>query len=799
MSDSLTPAIQTLTQDDSNFIIAREYAEKYGLDKRAVSSFCYHGKLVAKKLPAKNPASGQVVPLWHVLDVPPEQHPDFNRNIERNRRTSQTKAPSPQKRHRVMFKQMERDAPVLLERFRENAPLEQSRFTLAELTRILGVSQNRIRKWNTEGIDGWGKLPKVKVPDSANRKYKGRLDFYFRRLDIVRFLKGEIEKTAEAETLDDVLDVSDEIKELKEEHGYYVYRPESVYPMTFEGFKQWIKDMDVRRYDKKTYQWVPYEMLPNSSELFSNVFTLNQRGLLKYKLVCISRPRGDFKSFDTCLIILFRFFNLPREKVILAANSQDQSEFVLFNELRTLLENNPRLRETPGLEIKEKGIFLYSGKKEVFSSIQTTANKFGIFSNATCIAFSEIWKLKDETFFHELYGSIRAVPNSMIVIESTVAPKGHLFHNLYKNYQDGKDPLLYFQYYGDKHYNPDMTKEELESFRVNMYEHEYNRFFRNRWEDAVEGFFAPERITEMGLIGVDGEYGRTQKMVEVVTLMTEKTKELHSVNKVNQYLTYAKVQKELQELKKRVVRCDDVYSLPATMDDLRRLKEMFGCNFIIGMGIDRARIASRNPDRTAIVTVARGIITEFESINFIIDIFMPDKADMPTITERILMNTQAYGWIDAIDCEEYQMQDLYDWCVRNGYNVQLLHATNKVQDEIFRNMYLAVKGGYLKCPSVPLWVDQEGQLHRDFSHEMDKLDILREEMSVFNHNPDSQKNRYGAPKKRRKGEPLDDTVYATAWALRACYREEVGAGLIGRKVVDFCPDAIVNTDVVGRY
>ena len=797
MENPLTPAIESLSDNDDNFILSREYAAKYGMDKRAVSVYCYHSNLIAKKLPGINPSNNRELLLWHVLDIPPDQHPNFNRNLGRTRRSQQTMAPSPQKRQEKILSKLHKEAPLLLERFKDNAPMEQSRFTLAELSRILGISQNRIRRWNTEGVVGWGTLPKVKVPSEANRKYKGRLDFYYRRLDIVRFLRGEINETIQDDTLDGVMDVSYEITEMKEDHGYYVYRPGAVYPMTFEGFQQWLKDKEIRRYDKGHSCWVPYEMLDNSREFFSHVLSLNDKGLLRYKLVCLSRPRGDFKSFDACLVVMFRFFNFPREKIILVANSQDQSEFVLFSELRTFLENNPKLRGTPGLEIKEKGIFLYSGMKEVFATIKTAANKFGIFSNATCIAFSEIWKFKDEGFFHELYGSIRAVPNSMLIIESTVAPKGHLFHTLYINYREGRDPLLYFQYYHDKYYNPDMTQEELNSFKVNMYEHEYNRFFRNRWEDASDGFFVPERITEMGLLGVDSKYGRSSELLKIINSMTDKSKSLNAVNKTNQYLSYAKIEKELNILKRRVIRCDDIYSLPATSADLVRLKEMFGCDFVIGMGLDRAGIASQRSDRTGLITIARGIISEFESINFVLDIYLPKKSDMQNITSRILMNTEAYGWIDAIDCEAYQAQDLYDWCIRNGYNVQLLHATNKIQDEIFRNMYLVVSDGQFKCPSVPIWLDDAGIMHYEYPS-AGQLDIFRDELSVFEHRPLATKKRYAAPQKKQKGAPSDDIIYATAWALRACYREEVGAGLLG-KAVSFKPSAIVNTEVVGRY
>ena len=90
MDNPLTPAIESLSDNDDNFILSREYAAKYGMDKRAVSVYCYHSNLIAKKLPGVNPSNNRKLLLWHVLDIPPNQHPNFNRNLGRTRRSQQT-------------------------------------------------------------------------------------------------------------------------------------------------------------------------------------------------------------------------------------------------------------------------------------------------------------------------------------------------------------------------------------------------------------------------------------------------------------------------------------------------------------------------------------------------------------------------------------------------------------------------------------------------------------------------------------------------------------------------------------
>jgi hypothetical protein len=72
------------------------------------------------------------------------------------------------------------------------------------------------------------------------------------------------------------------------------------------------------------------------------------------------------------------------------------------------------------------------------------------------------------------------------------------------------------------------------------------------------------------------------------------------------------------------------------------------------------------------------------------------------------------------------------------------------QREAFKEFYQVMEEGRIKCPPVPV-------------RGIVKEDILREEMSVFDHDP--VKRWFGSKEKNEKNGIQDDSLYATAWCI----------------------------------
>lgn len=788
------------SEQEDNFIKATDYARKYGFDYAKFRPKLARGDFIAEKRTEYDPISKRHTKRWYVLDVPPKDHPDYKEPVRKplslaKRRSNQN--------YNARFQDL---AVVFLERFQANADPGKSTFSQSELAIVLETTPVTVARWATDGIEGFGQLPRLAIPDDVQGVKPSQRVYYYHRLHVVAFLKGECAPGKKRKkTIDDALIKADEAA-IAREVGYYVYDRNKVYPATYEGFMKWIKD-NIYRYDHKQGRWIPFVPNEIQREFYKNVFALDENGLFKHRFIRLSRPRGDFKSFDTVLIFLFRFFNMPNEKILLAANSRDQSDFALFRIARDIIWNSPNLAamaSTPALEVKDKEIVLMSGKKNVFSIIQPIASKIGTLSNATCICFSEIYKSRDEDFIVELEGSIRAVRNAMTIIESTVSPKDHYFYREYEAYLEGNNPQLYFQYYCDKHYNPDITEQELAKYKRTMKPHDYRRFFVNRWEDAAYGLFTKSKILEMGHMGIDGILRPSEEFSAALNEIVDLEAKLNTFEGTK---VAPDLYRQIKQIKARLTPVDSLYTLPATREDLNRLEEIYDTKFLIGMGLDRAKQMDKRSDRSALVTIAKGVLSEFVRIYFVLDVFMPPESKMRYFVERIIELNHEFGWIDYIELEEYLSKDIWDWCVESGFEASLSKQTYPHQDQIFDQLWQAVESGCFKCPTVPVWVDDNDRVHHE-PPPKGRADIVRFEMTEFEHDPPkppARKGYFGSPYKKKsgrtpQGKPKDDVVFGMGHATFAANRGDEPLGsLFGRGADGGAQEAIINTDVIGDY
>ena len=243
------------------------------------------------------------------------------------------------------------------------------------------------------------------------------------------------------------------------------------------------------------------------------------------------------------------------ETIVLGSNSKEQVRFIHFDLARDTILNSPKLLDIIEHEnVKEKGIYLVEkgmsrvGKNKIINQIIPISAFTGLLSNITCAAFSEIRDMKDEKFYTQLSGSIRTVFNAMILIDSTVSSKEHIFARLYK--QSFNDPIIFFQYYADKHYNPNMTEAELDHYKKLFTPYEYNMYFRNRWEDAEPALFSPVAVKEMGIMGMNGQYlnhAETQTAIKKIILLEELVD-----REIQQKRDISEILKEIEKLNNRL-------------------------------------------------------------------------------------------------------------------------------------------------------------------------------------------------------------------------------------------------------
>ena len=795
-----------MSEQPQNYLRSVDYAKKYGLSKMGMAPACRNNALIGKKCLEWDRIKKKSMDRWFILDIPPSEHPGWTKY------STKGKLAYVKKDGAGYSKDFDKHAPIFLERFNQaRVKVSAVTFSVSEVAKMLETSTVVINYFSQIGIKGYGSLPRLRIPPDKVEKYNtGSTDFYYDTTSIVRFFSKQLGSKKKFKTRDDAL-IDLRIDNIVQRHGYFVFDGSAVAQLTLEGFLEWTRKHIYiwDRKHRKVKKFVPNE---KQVELYRHAFTWNDEGTFQYKTLCACRPRGDYKTFDMALLSLFRFFNMPKEQIFYVANSEKQTKHLLFEEAREIIRRSPTLKETPGLDIdKQKGIYLKSGKKEIYSQIEMMTVESGARSNATCFCFSEVWKLTDVSNFAEIIQSIRGVVNAWSLIESTVARKGHPFHQFYVAYTKGETTQLYFQYYGGKNYNPNIT-EEYRTEQKALLPIQFKMFFDNKWEDAATGLFDEGRIEEMGILGIDGHSERTIDLVTSIKEIVKCRKTMMQYGGIAHKSAEGSVndaKHKLDMINKRLRRVDDLYTLPAPDDIVSVLKEMFQSPVYIGVGLDRAKQLTKRTDRTALVTVAR-VAIEIDpelmheiNIYFVLDLYMPEKPSKENIMDRINHNNAHFGMIGRIQLEEYQALDLHEDCENAGYETVLVPQSYKQQEENFSETSLALDEGRLKCPTVMIWQDEHGIIHTTRAP-VGKMDILREEMSEFEYEaplPGRKTGYFGSPYKRDKkrtkiGEVKDDSVYGLGHGIKAAQDATIEA-MVATNMGFHAP--IINEDIIGDY
>ena len=494
---------------EPEYLPSGTFSKKYNINRHTIDNWIKKGWVTAKKI---NDSLGR--PRWYVLDVPPQLHPSFSNKkpvpahtLGSGKTTINRTSLEPSEKTTEARKKRLREFYLPL--FEEKAPPGQMTFLASELIEMFGVSTLTLYTiW-----PAWG-LRKHLVPISTDprgghvygdtvgvNKSTGRREatYYYTRTEIYNFLSGRWE-TKGFETTDDKV-ISGVLGGITTETGWYEYKPSEVYPFDGEGAIEWIQNKQIMREDKRLNRWVPIKLWDKQKEFIREAFR-RVNNEYQYRIIIACWPRGESKTTLIALLALFRFFNLFGEVINLSGNSKDQATFAHYDLLKKTILNTPSLSKTHGLMVKEKYIGLFAGPNNPVCQIKAIPTSTGLLPGTTCAVFTELHKLEDRQFFIDLWTSTRATPNAMVLVDTTVAPKGHVVYSMWEVFQKGEDPHLFFHHYQDQICNPETTPSQLASFKRHMLEVEYNKYFRNRWEDAAGALFSAKEIRKINYGGL---------------------------------------------------------------------------------------------------------------------------------------------------------------------------------------------------------------------------------------------------------------------------------------------------------
>lgn len=532
----------------------------------------------------------------------------------------------------------------------------------------------------------------------------------------------------------------------------------------------------------------------------------DEHGQLLHHSVCNVQPRGEGKSYQTCLLILWRFFCLPAQTIILGANSKDQSKFALYDILVKMIRNSPRLMEIIGADgILEKEIRLKNFKGEVVSRIIAVSAFTGIYSNITAYAFSELFDMSNPKFFYQLDSSRRNIPNSQGYIDSTVSEKGHVLHTLYEASPLVKntDPGILFCYRFsnqalEKDYlHPCNTQKQLDSFRTKFTPPEFARYFKNTWTLSDTSVFKPALILAQRYIGMNGVLGLQSQVMKNCQMIVKLEEEQEEDDLRDNRSQIDLLKSELMPLPYTLEQ--DFHPRCISMHELEYLGDLYDTNWAVGVGADIADPLKDEINKGAqsfISFIVKGLpgsrsqpdlhLTLKDNaryIYFLVHLVHIQSNEAAEIQEKLEDFAYEFGSIQTFCSERWGAGELRKYCEENNIQIELISPTYDRQRTGFNEFYRLAASGLFKIPETVV----RGK-------ETD--DVLKEEQLAFRH--DVTKKWYGSPTKGNPKGVQDDAMFSVCWGLyglREITPDDFGThnGRI------FMGQVVTNKDVLGKY
>lgn len=566
-----------------------------------------------------------------------------------------------------------------------------------------------------------------------------------------------------------------------------------------EGFRLWVEEnicVPVYPPGSLVPVWTPVadmsrELHPETGKSFYGMWEAQAEvakealrmkdGRFIYRLLVFCWMRGEGKSLFVCLIQLWKFFNWPRQMIVLGANSKDQVQFVHYAIMRDIILNSPKLLAKIGLKnIQEKEIRVRDASGNIGSTVKSISSFSGIVSNITGYTFSEIFDMKNPKFFYQLDGSTRNIPNALGTIDSTVSDRTHPLYKLYTIWKENRDPTLFFSFRCSEDakaadfWNPMMTDVQIQSYKTKFPKAEFDQYFRNTWDSGSAKIFTPGMVEAIHYIGYNTSLGMNEEVVQTLETVDKLKKKLENGDESYNEIEGESATARVHVLTQSLIPVSSAYKLTtpnghprmATMVELQKLGEMYKTDWLIAAGVDRSdpmKAGSTNA-RTSVAIIAKGLPGSKNNLSMLLDegtkkyiyfllhLALVNSASMDDIKTELMGAHDEFGGIDILGAERWGMWDISGWCSEKEILFEPVHPTYDKQKDAFAELFTIFKQGLFKAPAIAL-AGSKGE------------DILVEEAKMFDHNP--HKKWFGSPEKNMKYGVQDDVMYSVGWGIHS--------------------------------
>lgn len=355
-----------------------------------------------------------------------------------------------------------------------------------------------------------------------------------------------------------------------------------------------------------------------------------------------SFPRRHGKTVLAAMLITWRFLTRPTENIAVVANSEKQVASTAFKTIKTAFEQTPllqRLVSIGTIKIGADRIEMPTTGSIIQAYSSNPAALWGM--KLTAAQISEIHAAKNggDDVYEALAGSLLDTKGSLLIIDSTVAPRSSKLFELYQSATHPTDPDTSIAFAHIEYADLDeacrkspswIAPGKLRSLSRQMLPHKFALLHLNRWGDAANALFPADLLKS----------------------------------------------------------CVEEYPL-----DLTALAA--GSAYVVGGGLDRAFGGSRHGDATVTACVAKIALDDEEHL-FVLDAEAVFLGRLGGIKKRLETYHRAYSMSRAT-LESYGAQDVADWCATQPYSggVETIHPSRATKYAAFTGLYQAAAEGRL--------------------------------------------------------------------------------------------------------
>ncbi len=225
--------------------------------------------------------------------------------------------------------------------------------------------------------------------------------------------------------------------------------------------------------------------------IFKPLFALDEAtGLRKYTLALLGMPKKNGKSSIAAGILnYFLFQGEDYGELILAANSKEQSSWIIFDKLKKSLQMNRQQYQ----HVRINDDYIENKRNGTVARVVAQNYKTAAGSNPSLVVFDELWSFEDTESDNarKFYTELTTVPSRKSPLNLIVTYAGYdedtLLFELYKKGLAGTDPKM-FTFWTHENLASWITPEYLATQRERLRPNTYLRLHENRWTAGEDEF-----------------------------------------------------------------------------------------------------------------------------------------------------------------------------------------------------------------------------------------------------------------------------------------------------------------------